>query len=521
MLTDTHSAPAVPALSRLRPAWRSLALLAGLTVLGLGLRLFRLDYAGYWHDEVISIFAARASAGEIYRSITASDTHPPLYHILLHFWGRLFGYDLIAARLFSVVLSTLCIPFTWLLGRALAGPGAGLLAAALMALAPFQIFHGQQARMYPLLTLVTLLALLSFWHAWERGAVWRWALFALATAAGFYTHVYFSFSALGLGLWAIYVSARQRRIDRRAWTGLILATFAAVLLFVPFLPAMLTLTGGVVSNFWIRANTPLDWLFALVAILNNATALDGRAPYWVLLCLYAAAAGALALAASIGLRGCRRADPAWRGWSLLLFAILTPCLTATLLSLTVRPILLDRSLIGVSGPLFVLLGWAAVHTWARPLTRITAVATLTSVLVGLALTYPVTPRPHSLQPLIETIFRERQPGDAVILLDWQSFDLTALLYPEAPDVYVGSSEADIAYWQRRMAFMGWHTPDQIGPPAAYAGRYRRVWVLGTLYTYPETWNAVTSWLDDHGRVVEEREMAAGEGGWLLVYGMTP
>lgn len=85
-------------------------------------------------------------------------------------------------------------------------------------------------------------------------------------------------------------------------------------------------------------------------------------------------------------------------------------MVATVLSLTVRPILLDRSLIGVSGPLFVLLAWAAVRTWAHPLTRIVAVATVTSMLIGLVLTYPAAPRPHSLQPVVDRIFAERQPG---------------------------------------------------------------------------------------------------------------
>lgn len=235
--------------------WRSLVLLTALTLLGLGLRLFRLDYVGYWHDEVISIFAARPPVWEIYRSITANDTHPPLYHILLHYWGRLFGYDLLAARLLSVTLSTLCIPAVWLLGRALADGRTGLLAAALMALSPFQVFHGQQARMYPLLTLVTLLTAVSVWEAWRRGGAGRWALTGLALTAGLYTHVYFWFSALGLALWAMYVSVREGS-GEGAWAGFIGAYLAAGALVAPFLPTLLGLTGSVIGHFWIPSTPP-------------------------------------------------------------------------------------------------------------------------------------------------------------------------------------------------------------------------------------------------------------------------
>jgi len=88
-------------------------------------------------------------------SIADYSVHPPFYYFVLHFWMGL-GEDLYTIRLLSVLISTACIPCIYLLGREiLSSPGA-LVAATLMAIAPFQIFHGQQARMYPLLTLLVL-----------------------------------------------------------------------------------------------------------------------------------------------------------------------------------------------------------------------------------------------------------------------------------------------------------------------------------------------------------------------------
>lgn len=519
MLTDTTPAPASAASAHSQPAWRSLVLLTALTLLGLGLRLLRLDYVGYWHDEVISIFAARPPVWEIYRSITANDTHPPLYHILLHYWGRLFGYDLLAARLLSVTLSTLCIPAVWLLGRALADGRTGLLAAALMALSPFQVFHGQQARMYPLLTLVTLLTAVSVWEAWRRGGAGRWALTGLALTAGLYTHVYFWFSALGLALWAMYVSVREGGAARGAWAGFIGAYLAAGALVAPFLPTLLGLTGSVIGHFWIPSNTPLDWMVGLAALLTNVRELYGRVPVTVQMLMFLVAASAIGLATLTGLRASGPGSSGWRAWGLLLFAVFTPCVVATVLSLTVRPILLDRSLIGVSGPLFVLLAWAASDYWRPPVRKVAVPMVMGCMLIGLSLTYPVAPRPHSLQPAVDLIFTERRPGEAVILLDWPSFDLTALRYPDATDVYVACTEEAIAGWQRRMTFMRWHTPHQVGPPEAYATKYRRIWVMGTLYTYPEIWDRVISWLDDHGRVVDQRKVG-DDPGRILVYELT-
>ncbi|NNJ10629.1 hypothetical protein EKD04_009835 [Chloroflexales bacterium ZM16-3] len=199
---------------RVLTGWKQAGIVAIIMLVGLALRLFHLDFAGYWHDEIISTFLARVPAVEIFRSITDSDTHPPLYHILLHFWGALFSYDLIPLRLFSVLTSLLCIPLSYWLGRAVDGPAVGIATAALMALAPFQIFHSQQARMYPLLTLVVLLMLLSFLGAWRQGGAARWALFGLVAAAGFYTHVYFAFSLLALDLWALAESARMAALGQ-------------------------------------------------------------------------------------------------------------------------------------------------------------------------------------------------------------------------------------------------------------------------------------------------------------------
>lgn len=491
---------------------RRAALLAALTLVGLGLRLFRLDFNGYWHDEIISTFLARLPPAEIYSAVTVSDSHPPLYHLLLHAWGLIVGYELVPLRLLSVVIGALCVPATYLLGRAVASPAVGLLAAALMAVAPFQIFHGQQARMYPLLSLLVLLALLTFLGAWRRGGLWRWALFGLVAAAGLYTHIYFSFSLLALNLWALRQSALLRRIDRARWAGLLLAQAAAVALFGPFLLSLFQLTSSVVASFWIPRVTILDWLFALVAVTNGGEA-GGAVSASYLLLSYLPAVAAFLLATVAVIRAADRGAEQRAAAELLLFAVLTPCLVATLLSLTVRPILLSRSLIGIGGPLYVLLAWAAVRAWARPLTRAVALALGLSVAVGLGAVYPAQPRVHSLEAAVATIFAERAPGDAIILLDWQSFDLVALRRPDATDVYVGAPAEGVASWQRRMALMRWHTPDQVGPPTGYAGRYGRVWVLATPYTYPSAWEAVAPWLSAHGHPVQEHEL--GDGRVLL------
>ncbi|NNJ10627.1 hypothetical protein EKD04_009825 [Chloroflexales bacterium ZM16-3] len=129
-----------------------------------------------------------------------------------------------------------------------------------------------------------------------------------------------------------------------------------------------------------------------------------------------------------------------------------------------------------------------------------------SIAVGLWTIYPSTPSPRNLDTALAYIFTQRQPGDAVIVLDWQSFDSTALYYPNVADVYVGAPATEIDYWQRRMALMRWITPSQVGPAEWYAERYQRIWVLQTPYTYPKNWDATAPWLKQHAHLSMEHDL---------------
>jgi mannosyltransferase len=482
-----------------------------LTLLALALRLYKLGYHDYFDDEVITTFAARLPAAEIFRSITANDTHPPGYHILLHAWRAIFGESLIALRMFSVLLSAACVPLTYALGRLLASPAAGVVAAGLMAIAPFQIYHAQQARMYPLLTLLVLLATLLFVLAWRRGGWLPWLLFALVVTVGLYTHIYFPLSLLALDLWALYESYRQRKIEWRRWAGMVGAQLLAVLAFVPYVPSMFSTVRGVVQAFWIQQSTPFDWMFDLVSLANNATlaTLPGyEAPAWYLVVTYLPAVAAVMLALIYSVREARRRPPERGAWALLHLLIWVPIVVATAISLTIRPILLDRSLIGLSAALFLLMGWMFVRYAHRRAVQFVALAFVVSCLAGIAHAAPDQPTQNDLRQLADELAREARPGDAIAYVDWQPFDTAALVHPQQNDVYVLPGQLnDTVYWQRRMAAMRWHTPQNVAPVAEFGPRYRRVWLVYTLFTSELDYHKAVnqSWLEAHGRRVERVE----------------
>jgi hypothetical protein len=135
-------------------------ILAGITLLGGGLRIFQIANKGLWLDEAFSVWLGWQPLGQMWGWLLRIDQHPPLYYILLHFWMYL-GDSAGTVRLLSALLGTLTIPVIYCLGRRLLGPSAGLMAALILAVSPFHVRFAQETRMYTLLTLNASLAMLA------------------------------------------------------------------------------------------------------------------------------------------------------------------------------------------------------------------------------------------------------------------------------------------------------------------------------------------------------------------------
>ena len=113
-------------------------LLVILIVAAGGLRVLHLGTESLWLDEAISVTIANDSFARIVDE-AAKDVHPPFYYFLLRVWLLAAHPTEAGARLLSVLLGLLLIVSAYALARRLAGRGAALVTAALLALSPFQI----------------------------------------------------------------------------------------------------------------------------------------------------------------------------------------------------------------------------------------------------------------------------------------------------------------------------------------------------------------------------------------------
>lgn len=242
------------------------------------LRFYSIADESLWADEATSYFYAKLSLGEYWNR----HHRPQAYYFLLHYWIA-FGQSEFVLRSFSAVFGILTIPLIFGLGKTIGNTRIGLLAALLLAVSPFHIQYGQEARGYALLTFG---ATLSMWAmAWlfnnaETASIplrrlffqpsvslraanfdtgrarAAWVTFAVATVLSLYTHDTFVFflvaTNLAFGICYLY--------QRRSWHSLAknwaLVQLGIVLLWSFVWLGLFRDTSDVLRGFWISF-TPL------------------------------------------------------------------------------------------------------------------------------------------------------------------------------------------------------------------------------------------------------------------------
>jgi len=130
-------------------------------ILGLVLRLINLNQS-LWLDETTQAVTSLGSFSNIFNELQG-DFHPPLYHLLMWGWAHLFGSTEIVMRLPSVLFGVATIWFVYQIGKLIkSNSSLTLLAALLMAIAPFHIYYSQEARTYAFTTFITCLSFYYF-----------------------------------------------------------------------------------------------------------------------------------------------------------------------------------------------------------------------------------------------------------------------------------------------------------------------------------------------------------------------
>lgn len=300
-----------------------------------------------WYDENFTWILAWLPFDRM-MTATAGDVHPPLWYLVE--WGFVHGLDALgvsvapwmsripalifsvaALALFRSVMDELRIP-----ARIQTG------AMVLMAIMPMQLWYGQEARMYSLLELEVLAALLFTLRRQWLG------LFASATLL-LYTQNYSVFYLACIGMIGLardveYTIARSEKMEDMAWTAS--AMFVAGVCYLPWVQVLSRQMDYIGGRYWIQDPLIGDVL-NMVYRLFWAAAMPGFALLSAFLATF--------MALSVGLIHMAYSRHAAR------YAIITmafgPLLLAWLMSLIWHPILIHRPLIGSAGFLYIIVAF--------------------------------------------------------------------------------------------------------------------------------------------------------------------
>jgi mannosyltransferase len=238
------------------PAASTLLGVLAIAAVSLLLRTYQLGARSLWLDEAISLWEARQPLTQLPAILARFDEHPPLYFALLHAW-RVGGESEVWLRLLSVLFSTLAVVVAALLGHALVGRGAALLAALLVGLSPAQVHHAQDARMYALVCLLGLGMTYAAVMALDSRTATRlppwsvvWGVLTALLAATSHSALLLGATLPGAALTGLALGRSMRGLR-----AVLVAMAVALALWAPVAGILLQQVGTVGQRFWIPPPT--------------------------------------------------------------------------------------------------------------------------------------------------------------------------------------------------------------------------------------------------------------------------
>ena len=217
-------------------------IILGLTLLAFLLRAYRLEVQSYWIEEAWTLYFAKLPLSELWRSLLTEEPKPPFYYFSTLYWIKLVGDSEYALRFFSLIFGVMAVPFTYHLGKTLGDDRLGLLAALLLTIAPYQIWHSQEARMYSIFTAASVMSmggfvkmlpnLAGFQKPIRSGWLNRWWLvYVVGMEWAIMTHYHALVLIGSQGLFLLLTWRRHWR-GYLAWAGTLIVIF---LLYAPWL----------------------------------------------------------------------------------------------------------------------------------------------------------------------------------------------------------------------------------------------------------------------------------------------
>jgi hypothetical protein len=490
-------------------------------------RLHGLAFQSLWRDEVDAICFAQApllpqlaqtalhftpSCPPDIPDLLAAFTQPgfngPLYFLALRGWISVAGYGEFALRFSSLLCGVVSVALIITLGTRLFNRAIGLMAGALLALSAYQVWYSQEAKMYTVITLLTLASIYFLRRGVEEGRLRFWIGVVACTSLAMGAHILAALLIpVEVALFLVWWPYSRRHLVAGA------VTLACMTL--PYLPV------GVDRLKWVFE--PADTGFTRYPLPQMFTILNGAYAGGILADLIGpglSIAGALlALTALLGLASVNtparpaRSSTAWTRFKSetrsdrvlsrlgLALWIGLPPLAIALVSIN-RPIFTDRYLIWIQPAYYLAaaLGIWALWRWWKPI----AVMVLSVLLIV---------NSAGIWQQSRTPFKpDFRSAAAVFAAQHQPDDLTIFQIPYIRHNFTyyfrdPIQSLDGPYFNYRGNFDGYQDSDEtvLQWLDTWLGGQHTIWVIWSEEVWADERHLLRRWLETHSTITFHTE----------------
>ncbi len=222
-----------------------------------------------WFDESYSVAIAKHNFADIW-NITGNDVHPPLYYWALHIIFLIFGNNILAFRLFSVLATVLLgiVGFTHI--RKDFGEKTGILFSFLMFFLPVMTAYSQEIRMYSwsclLVTLTAIYAYRFYKSIKEKSLKSKnknLIVFGIFSICCCYIHYYALVTTGLINLFLLIYLIKNRKEEKNTLIHFLILAGIHIVLYIPWLMFFMGQIKHVSNGFWIAldpVSTPVELL---------------------------------------------------------------------------------------------------------------------------------------------------------------------------------------------------------------------------------------------------------------------
>ena len=222
-----------------------------------------------WFDEAYTLSLIRHNFSDLI-SIIKSDMHPPLYFISLKLFSEIFGYSVLATKIFSVIgyIATLLLGCTVI--KKYFGSFASIIYMLAVGAIPMSLYFSGQQRSYSWCIFFVALCFIEALLFIENNKYNHCFIFVISALFAAYNHIY---ALLAIGIIFAFVNIYILIKNRKLIKAIILSDILIINGYLPWFLPLLFQTKAASGSFWLKNVEPLSIIVFITGIVISAVIL--------------------------------------------------------------------------------------------------------------------------------------------------------------------------------------------------------------------------------------------------------